>query len=99
MKLLSEFAVFFAVFGSLIMVFGAISYFGTHSQDQQLINPKFGIFAHRQFLVGLSFYLLSWIIKFIVYWLDPSIPMFGPAYMWYRMNRGQGYYYDDSFIN
>ena len=98
MQLLSEVAVFLCLFGSMGMAVGALFYFGTRGADGRVMNPKFGIFSHSQFLFGLGLVLLCWIIKLIVYWIDPSIPMFGPAFMWYRMSREKGYY-DDSFMN
>lgn len=81
-----------------MMIIGAIFYFGTAGKDQQVINPRFGIFAHRQFFAGLLLILASWLVKFIIYWIDPSVPMFGPEFMWYRMSGGQSDYYDGSFM-
>ena len=99
LKLLVKFAVFLGVCGSVVMVVGAFFYFGTQGKDGQIINKKFGLFAHKKFLFGLSLYLLSWVVKFVLHWIDPSIPMFGPALMIYRMSGGELGYYDDSFMD
>jgi hypothetical protein len=96
MQLVGELAVFLGVFGSLIVIIGMITYMASAGHDPGVLKPKYGFLSHVNFIYGGSLLLLCLILKLVVYLVDPSIPIVGPSFLWYRMSSEKGYY-DDSF--
>lgn len=80
----------------LIILLGIVSYMATGRDDPGLLNPKYGFASHINFISGGSLVLLCVILKLVVVLVDPSIPVFGPSFLWHRMSSEKGYY-DGSF--
>jgi hypothetical protein len=74
MYLINQMAVVLGVLGTVIILSGGITYLTNGRNDPGVLNPKYGFLAHTHFLFGGSLVLLCWILKLVVYWVDPSVP-------------------------
>ena len=96
--LLNKIAVFLGTLGTLLILVGMLTYVVSKGRDPGVLKPEWGILSHVNVIRGLSLLLLCWVLKFLVHFLDPSIPIYGPEFMWFRMTGGSEFY-DDSFMN
>lgn len=91
MHIVNELAVYIGVAGMLVMLTGAMTYLINRGNDPYVLNPRYGFISHTHFILGGSLLLLCVALKLVVHLVDPSIPIFGPAFLWYRMSPEKGY--------
>ncbi len=91
MHIVNELAVYIGVAGMVIIMAGMATYLVSGGDDPEVLNPKYGFLSHTYFISGGSLFLLCVILKLVVHLVDPSIPIFGPALLWYRMSPEKGY--------
>jgi|ERR671918_785528 hypothetical protein len=96
MHLINELAVYIGVAGMLVILTGMATYLISRGNDPYVLNPRYGFISHTHFILGVSLLLLCGILKLVVHLVDPSIPIFGPSFLWYRLPPERGYE-DESF--
>ena len=74
MYLINQIAVALGVLGTIMILSGGISYLASGRNDPGVLNPKYGFLSHTHFLFGGSLVFLCWILKLVVYLVDPSVP-------------------------
>jgi hypothetical protein len=97
MHIVNEIAVYIGVAGMMFMLAGMMTYLYSGGNDPGVLNPKYGFLSHIHFISGGSLFLLCVILKLVVHLVDPSIPIYGPALLWYRLSSEKGYELDESF--